>query len=200
MKTPLGRVASLRRVLGFAGATRSPASARHSCPPRSTATTCSWSRYPHHTAWDLDDVDQVGRAGCELVAARPERDAWCLGRHGLGSNWYLCDRAGNFVVYYCDLDVIVDDEAWEVAASIAIHPLAAGGPAAPPAFPAPDDIVALGRGSVPSRSRSRSRSQSASSSVGSRPLKARHQFASTARRSGCEYMMHAGLVQCAACA
>ena len=104
-----------------------------------------------------------------------------------------------FVEYYSDLDVIIDDEAWKVAASIAVHLLAAWGPAVPPSFLAPDDIVARARGGVPSRSRSRSRSQSASSSVGNRPLKARHQFASSARRSGCEYMMHAGLVQWAAC-
>ncbi|HKE11270.1 MAG TPA: VOC family protein [Myxococcota bacterium] len=102
----------------------------------------------HHTAWELDDVDQVGRAASELVAAKPERHVWGLGRHGFGSNyfWYLRDPAGNFVEYYSDLDVIVDDEAWKVAASIAVHPLAAWGPAVPPSFLAPDDIVALARG------------------------------------------------------
>jgi catechol-2,3-dioxygenase len=102
----------------------------------------------HHTAWELGDLDEVGRAASELVAAKPERHVWGLGRHGFGSNyfWYLRDPAGNFVEYYSDLDVIVDDEAWKVADSIAVHPLAAWGPAVPPSFLAPDDIAALARG------------------------------------------------------
>ncbi|HTF36381.1 MAG TPA: VOC family protein [Myxococcota bacterium] len=102
----------------------------------------------HHTAWELGDIDEVGRAASELVAEKPERHVWGLGRHGIGSNyfWYLRDPAGNFVEYYSDLDVIVDEEAWKVAASIGAHPLAAWGPPVPRSFLAPDDIVALARG------------------------------------------------------
>ena len=102
----------------------------------------------HHTAWEMDDVDAVGSAGASMVAADASRHVWGLGRHGIGSNyfWYLRDPAGNFAEYTSDLDVIVDDEAWRVAASTHVHPLAAWGPPVPPSFLAPDDIAALARG------------------------------------------------------
>jgi hypothetical protein len=102
----------------------------------------------HHTAWEMDDLDAVGRAGAAMVAADPSRHMWGIGRHGVGSNhfWYLRDPAGNFAEYSSDLDVIADDEAWKVAASTAVHGLAAWGPPVPPAFLAPEDIVALARG------------------------------------------------------
>jgi catechol 2,3-dioxygenase-like lactoylglutathione lyase family enzyme len=102
----------------------------------------------HHTAWEMDDVDAVGRAGAAMVAADATRHVWGLGRHGVGSNyfWYLRDPAGNFAEYSSDLDVIADEEAWKVAASTSAHPLAAWGPPVPPAFLAPPDVVALARG------------------------------------------------------
>ncbi|HEX2485844.1 MAG TPA: VOC family protein [Myxococcota bacterium] len=102
----------------------------------------------HHTAWEMDDVDAVGRAAAAMVAADPARHVWGLGRHGLGSNyfWYLRDPAGGFAEYSSDLDVVADEEAWRVAASTAAHPLAAWGPPVPPAFLAPEDVAALARG------------------------------------------------------
>jgi catechol 2,3-dioxygenase-like lactoylglutathione lyase family enzyme len=102
----------------------------------------------HHTAWEMDDLDAVGRAGAAMVAADASRHVWGIGRHGFGSNvfWYLRDPAGNFAEYSSDLDVIADDEAWRVAASTAMHPLAAWAPPVPPAFLAPPDIVELARG------------------------------------------------------
>lgn len=102
----------------------------------------------HHTAWEMDDVDAVGRAAAGMVAADATRHVWGLGRHGIGSNyfWYLRDPAGNFAEYTSDLDVIADDEAWKVAASTSVHPLAAWGPPVPKSFLAPDDIAALARG------------------------------------------------------
>jgi catechol 2,3-dioxygenase-like lactoylglutathione lyase family enzyme len=104
--------------------------------------------YLHHTAWEMDDVDAVGSAGASMVAADASRHVWGLGRHGIGSNffWYLRDPAGNFAEYTSDLDVILDDEAWRVAASTNVHPLAAWGPPVPASFLAPDDIAALARG------------------------------------------------------
>ena len=102
----------------------------------------------HHTAWEMEDVDAVGRAAAAMVGADASRHVWGLGRHGIGSNyfWYLRDPAGNFAEYSSDLDVIVDDEAWKVAASSGAHPLAAWGPPVPRSFLAPDDIAALARG------------------------------------------------------
>ena len=102
----------------------------------------------HHTAWEMDDLDAVGRAAAAMVAADPERHVWGLGRHGIGSNyfWYLRDPAGALAEYTRDLDVIAEDEAWKVAASVPVHPLAAWGPPVPRSFLAPDDIAALARG------------------------------------------------------
>jgi catechol 2,3-dioxygenase-like lactoylglutathione lyase family enzyme len=102
----------------------------------------------HHTAWEMDDVDAVGRAASAMVAADASRHVWGLGRHGIGSNhfWYLRDPAGNFAEYSSDLDVIADAEAWKVAAATSVHPLAAWGPPVPRSFLAPDDIAALARG------------------------------------------------------
>ena len=102
----------------------------------------------HHTAWEMDDVDAVGRAASAMVAADASRHVWGLGRHAIGSNyfWYLRDPAGNFAEYSSDLDVIADDETWQVASSTAAHPLAAWGPPVPRSFLAPEDVVALARG------------------------------------------------------
>jgi catechol 2,3-dioxygenase-like lactoylglutathione lyase family enzyme len=102
----------------------------------------------HHTAWEMDDVDAVGRAAAAMVAGDPARHVWGLGRHGIGSNyfWYLRDPAGNFAEYSSDLDVIADADAWSVAASTGAHPLAAWGPPVPAEFLAPQDVMALARG------------------------------------------------------
>jgi catechol 2,3-dioxygenase-like lactoylglutathione lyase family enzyme len=102
----------------------------------------------HHTAWEMDDVDAVGRAAAAMLAADPSRHVWGLGRHGIGSNffWYLRDPAGNFAEYTSDLDVIADAEAWARAARVPAHPLAVWGPPVPREFLAPPDVVAPARG------------------------------------------------------
>ena len=68
----------------------------------------------HHTSWQVDDVDEVGRGAFAMLEGRPERHVWGLGRHYAGSNffWYLKDPAGNFSEYYADMDCIVDDQLW----------------------------------------------------------------------------------------
>ena len=100
----------------------------------------------HHVAWEMDDVDAVGRAAAAMVAADPSRHVWGLGRHAIGSNyfWYLRDPAGNFHEYTSDLDVIDEAEAWRVATTTqAPHALAIWGPPVPREFLVPDDIAAL---------------------------------------------------------
>ena len=69
----------------------------------------------HHTAWEVDDVDEVGRGATAMLEGHPERHVWGLGRHHIGSNffWYLKDPVGNFSEYYSDLDIILDDQLWE---------------------------------------------------------------------------------------
>lgn len=71
--------------------------------------------YLNHYALEMDDIDAIYRRGSMIVAERPEADVTGLGRHFLGSNvfWYLRDPSGNMFELFCDMDQIVDDEAWE---------------------------------------------------------------------------------------
>jgi catechol 2,3-dioxygenase-like lactoylglutathione lyase family enzyme len=99
----------------------------------------------HHTSWQVDDVDEIGRGATAMLAADPERHIWGLGRHHIGSNffWYLKDPAGNFSEYYSDIDCIVDDALWKPEAWEGIRGLYNWGPPPPPSFLAPDDLAAL---------------------------------------------------------
>ncbi len=68
----------------------------------------------HHTSWQVDDVDDVGRGAAAMLDGHPDRHVWGLGRHHAGSNffWYLKDPAGNFSEYYSDMDAVIDDQLW----------------------------------------------------------------------------------------
>ncbi|AHH18572.1 glyoxalase/bleomycin resistance protein/dioxygenase superfamily protein [Nocardia nova SH22a] len=103
----------------------------------------------HHTAWEVDDVDEVGRGATAMLEADPERHVWGLGRHHIGSNffWYLKDPAGNFSEYYSDLDCIVDDALWKPEVVEGAKGLYNWGPPPPPSFLAPEDLAALMTGS-----------------------------------------------------
>jgi catechol 2,3-dioxygenase-like lactoylglutathione lyase family enzyme len=71
--------------------------------------------YLNHYAMELDDIDAVGKAAMAVLAEREDAHVVGLGRHNLGSNvfWYLLDPAGTMFEFFCDIDQIVDDEAWE---------------------------------------------------------------------------------------
>jgi len=99
----------------------------------------------HHTSWQVDDVDEIGRAATALLAKDPGRHVWGLGRHHIGSNffWYLKDPAGNFTEYYADLDCIVDDQLWTPRVWEGMRSLYSWGPPVPPSFLAPDDLAEL---------------------------------------------------------
>ena len=99
----------------------------------------------HHTSWQVDDVDEVGRGATAMLQADPARHVWGLGRHHAGSNffWYLKDPAGNFSEYYSDLDCIVDDQLWTPEAFEGTRGLFNWGPPPPPSFLAPEDLGAL---------------------------------------------------------
>jgi catechol 2,3-dioxygenase-like lactoylglutathione lyase family enzyme len=99
----------------------------------------------HHTAWELGDVDEIGRGARALLAVDPGRHTWGFGRHHVGSNffWYFRDPAGNFCEYYSDLDVIPADEVWTPEDFADARALASWGPPPPPSFLAPDDLAAL---------------------------------------------------------
>ena len=99
----------------------------------------------HHTSWQVDDVDEVGRGATSMLAADPGRHVWGLGRHHVGSNffWYLRDPAGNFSEYYSDLDCIVDDALWKPGVWEGPRGLYSWGPPPPPSFLAPEDLASL---------------------------------------------------------
>ncbi|WP_285566522.1 VOC family protein [Streptomyces sp. RTGN2] len=99
----------------------------------------------HHTSWQVDDVDEVGRGATAMLEADPGRHTWGLGRHFIGSNffWYLKDPAGTFSEYYSDLDCIVDDALWKPSEWEGAKALWAWGPPPPPSFLAPEDLAEL---------------------------------------------------------
>jgi catechol 2,3-dioxygenase-like lactoylglutathione lyase family enzyme len=99
----------------------------------------------HHTAWEVDDVDEVGRGATKMLEGHPERHVWGLGRHHIGSNffWYLRDPAGNFSEYYSDLDTIVSDGLWQPSVVDAARSLYNWGPPLPPSFIEPEDLAEL---------------------------------------------------------
>jgi catechol 2,3-dioxygenase-like lactoylglutathione lyase family enzyme len=99
----------------------------------------------HHTAWEVRDIDDIGRGAAALLAGDPGRHVWGLGRHHVGSNffWYLKDPAGNFSEYYSDLDCIVDDAMWEPEVWEGAKGLYSWGPPPPPSFLSPEDLAAL---------------------------------------------------------
>lgn len=103
----------------------------------------------HHTAWEVDDIDEVGRGAMTMLEDHPDRHVWGLGRHHIGSNffWYLKDAAGNFSEYYSDLDCIVDDQLWKPSVVEGMKGLYSWGPPPPPSFLMPEDLAALMTGS-----------------------------------------------------
>ncbi|MFC9553753.1 VOC family protein [Rhodococcus sp. NPDC056960] len=103
----------------------------------------------HHTSWQVDDIDEIGRGAMAMLEQDPARHVWGLGRHHVGSNffWYLKDPAGNFSEYYSDIDCIVDDALWEPGVWDAAHSLFNWGPPPPPSFVLPEDLAAHMTGS-----------------------------------------------------
>ena len=107
----------------------------------------------HHTSWQVDDIDDVGRGASAMLEDHPERHVWGLGRHHAGSNffWYLKDPAGNFSEYYSDMDCVVDDQLWTPEVLEGAKGLFNWGPPPPASFLAPDDLGALMAGSHAAR-------------------------------------------------
>ena len=99
----------------------------------------------HHTSWQVNDIDEVGRGATMMLAKDPARHVWGLGRHHVGSNffYYLKDPAGNFSEYYSDLDCIVDDALWTPRTWEGMRGLYNWGPPPPPSFLAPEDLAGL---------------------------------------------------------
>ncbi|GAA4523494.1 VOC family protein [Amycolatopsis samaneae] len=99
----------------------------------------------HHTSWQVEDIDEIGRGAMAMLEEHPERHVWGLGRHHIGSNffWYLKDPAGNFSEYYSDIDCIVDDALWTPGTWEGARSLFNWGPPPPPSFLMPEDVAAM---------------------------------------------------------
>jgi catechol 2,3-dioxygenase-like lactoylglutathione lyase family enzyme len=99
----------------------------------------------HHTSWQVNDVDDVGRGAHAMLEADPDRHVWGLGRHHAGSNffWYIKDPAGNFSEYYSDMDCIPEDALWTPEDFEGAQGLFSWGPPPPPSFLHPEDLAAL---------------------------------------------------------
>jgi hypothetical protein len=105
----------------------------------------------HHTAWEVNDIDEIGRGAKAMLAEHPDRHVWGFGRHWVGSNffYYLRDPAGNFTEYYSDMDEILDDQLWEPGVfdiSDYANPKD-WGPPLPASMIAPEDLAELMAGS-----------------------------------------------------
>ncbi|MCU1359145.1 MAG: dioxygenase [Ilumatobacteraceae bacterium] len=96
----------------------------------------------HHSSWQVNDVDEIGKGAHNLLATDPDRSVWGLGRHFLGSNlfWYFRDPAGNYAEYYADLDQIPQAAEWEARDWAPDKSLYAWGPPTPKDFIEPRDI------------------------------------------------------------
>ncbi|BCK66836.1 dioxygenase [Streptomyces libani subsp. rufus] len=99
----------------------------------------------HHTSWQVEDVDEIGRGATRMLEGHPERHVWGLGRHHIASNffWYLKDPAGNFSEYYSDMDCVIDDQLWKPGVWGEAHGLYNWGPPPPPSFVHPEDLAGL---------------------------------------------------------
>ena len=101
--------------------------------------------FPHHTSWQVDDVDEIGRGAEELLTGHDERKGWGFGRHYAGSNffWYLKDPAGTFSEYYADMDQITEDDLWTPEVCEGKSGMYAWGPQLTEGFMPPSDVAEL---------------------------------------------------------
>ncbi len=111
----------------------------------SASVSAAPAQFMHHTSWQVNDVDEVGRGAAGMLAADPARHAWGLGRHNVGGNffWYLRDPAGNYAEYYSDLDIITEQLRWDAHEWGARESVCAWGPPPPRGFFRPDDLAEL---------------------------------------------------------
>jgi catechol 2,3-dioxygenase-like lactoylglutathione lyase family enzyme len=101
--------------------------------------------FPHHSSWQVDDIDEIGRGAHALLEGHPERHVWGLGRHHAGSNffYYFKDPSGTFSEYYSDMDCVPEDQVWTPETLEGARGLFSWGPPPPPSFLHPDDLTAL---------------------------------------------------------
>jgi catechol 2,3-dioxygenase-like lactoylglutathione lyase family enzyme len=138
----------LMNVLGFQLSDSSPgviAFLRCSDDHHNVGLVISPVPFFHHSSWEVNDVDEIGKGAHSLLATDPDRSVWGLGRHFLGSNlfWYFRDPAGNYAEYYADLDQIPQAAEWEAREWAPDKSLYAWGPPTPKDFIEPRDIAEI---------------------------------------------------------
>ena len=112
--------------------------------------------YINHYAFEMDDLDAIGKAGQAVIDENPDAHVVGIGRHFLGSNvfWYLLDPAGNMFEFFTDMDQILDAEVWDRdfgrrdwEGADGHAPFAVWGPKEPESFffPADADVIAAAR-------------------------------------------------------
>lgn len=132
------------KVSDYAG-DKSSAFMRCSTDHHNVAVFGGPTNFPHHSSWQVEDFDEIGRGAEDLLTANPERSGWGFGRHYAGSNffWYLRDPAGTFSEYYADMDQITEDDLWTPEVCEGKSGLYKWGPNVPETFMAPNDIAEL---------------------------------------------------------
>jgi catechol 2,3-dioxygenase-like lactoylglutathione lyase family enzyme len=101
--------------------------------------------FPHHIAFEVDDVDDVVRGGQSMVDADPDRHMWGVGRHAIGSNWfwYLREPGGTYVEYTSDIDRISEQDRYRPKDWQGHEFLYSFGPPTPAEFLEPRDVADL---------------------------------------------------------
>lgn len=69
----------------------------------------------HHMSFELGNLDRIQMLAARMIEAG-YRDAWGVGRHIYGSNYfhYIHDPWGSLVEFFWDIDFIPGDAHWEV--------------------------------------------------------------------------------------
>jgi catechol 2,3-dioxygenase-like lactoylglutathione lyase family enzyme len=69
----------------------------------------------HHVSWEMGNLDQLQLCAERMVAAG-YKDAWGVGRHIYGSNYfhYVRDPWMGLCEFYWDIDFIPENAAWQV--------------------------------------------------------------------------------------
>ncbi|AMM18783.1 metapyrocatechase (plasmid) [Burkholderia sp. PAMC 28687] len=89
--------------------THAPHGSDHHLVAFAKSTARGW----HHSAWDVENVNQVGQGATQMAAAGFDK-GWGTGRHVLGSNYfhYVEDPWGSFCEYSADIDFVSAGFAW----------------------------------------------------------------------------------------
>ena len=101
--------------------------------------------FPHHIAFEVDDIDDVVRGGQAMIDADPDRHMWGVGRHAIGSNWfwYLREPGGTYVEYTSDIDRISEQDKYRPKDWHGHEYLYSFGPPPPAEFLEPADMADL---------------------------------------------------------